>query len=72
MKYAIVVEKGDTSYGAYVPDLPGCVAAAETRDEVLTLIKQAIKLHLEEIQADGEPIPQPRSEMEQVDVNIGA
>jgi len=71
MKYAIVVEKGETSYGAYVPDLPGCVAAAGTRDEVLTLIKQAIKLHLEEIQADGEPIPKPRSEMELVDVNIG-
>ena len=71
MKYAIVVEKGETSYGAYVPDLPGCVAAAETRDEVLTLIKQAVTLHLQEIQADGEPIPEPRSEMEQVDVNIG-
>ena len=70
MKYAIVVEKGDTSYGAYVPDLPGCVAAAETRDEVLKLIKEAIEFHLEGLRADGEPIPQPHSEMEYVDVTV--
>lgn len=70
MKYAIVVEKGDTSYGAYVPDLPGCVAAAETRDEVLKLIQQAIALHLEAMRADGEPIPLPHSEMEYVDVTV--
>ena len=70
MKYAIVVEKGDTSYGAYVPDLPGCVAAAETRAEVMKLIKEAIELHLEGMRADGEPIPQPHSEMEYVDVTV--
>ena len=71
MTYAIVVEKGDTSYGAYVPDLPGCVAAAETRDEVLKLIKEAIEFHLEGIQADREPIPKAHSEMEYVDVLVG-
>jgi len=70
MKFAIVLEKGDTSYGAYAPDFPGCVAAAETRDEVLTLIKQAIEFHLEGMQADGDPIPQPHSEMEYVDVTV--
>ncbi len=70
MKYAIVVEKGDTSYGAYVPDLPGCVAAAETRAEVMKLIKEAIELHLEGMRADGEPIPQPHSEMEYVNVTV--
>ena len=70
MKYAIVVEKGDTSYGAYVPDLPGCVAAAETRDEVLKLIKEAIEFHIEGMRADGEPIPQPHSEMEYIDVTV--
>ena len=70
MKYAIVVEKGDTSYGTYVPDLPGCVAAAETRAEVMTLIKEAIELHLEGMRAAGEPIPQPLSEMEYVDVTV--
>ena len=70
MKYAIVVEKGDTSYGAYVPDLPGCVAAAETRDEVLKLIKQAIEFHLEGMRVDGDPIPEPHSEMEYVEVSV--
>ena len=70
MKYAIVVEKGDKSYGAYVPDLPGCIAAAETRAEVMKLIKEAIEFHLEGMRADGEPIPQPHSEMEYVDVTV--
>jgi predicted RNase H-like HicB family nuclease len=70
MRYAIVVEKGKTSFGAYVPDLPGCVAAAETRDEVLRLIREAIEFHLEGMQAHGDPIPEPHSEMEYVDVTI--
>jgi len=70
MKYAIVVERGDTSYGAYVPDLPGCVAAAETRDEVLKLIKEAIEFHLEGLRADGDPIAEPQSEMEYVEVSV--
>ncbi|MCH8045481.1 MAG: type II toxin-antitoxin system HicB family antitoxin [Planctomycetes bacterium] len=70
MKYAIVVERGDTSYGAYVPDLPGCVAAAETRHEVVKLIKEAIELHLEGLRADGDPIPAPHSEMEYVEVSV--
>lgn len=70
MKYAIVVEKGDTSYGAYVPDLPGCVAAAETREEVLKLIKEAIEFHLEGMRAEGEPIPEPHSQMEYVEVTV--
>ena len=70
MKYAIVVEKGDTSYGAYVPDLPGCVAAADTRDEVLKLIKEAIEFHLEGLRADGNPIAEPHSEMEYVEVSV--
>ena len=71
MTYAIVVEKGNTSYGAYVPDLPGCVAVADTRDEVVRLIKESIEFHLEGMQADGEPIPEPHSEMEYVDILVG-
>ena len=47
MEYLVVVEKGQSSYGAYVPDLPGCVAAGETRREVLKLIREAINLHIE-------------------------
>ena len=53
MEYLVVVEKGPTSYGAYVPDLPGCVAAADTKGEVLTLIKEAIEFHLEGLKEDG-------------------
>jgi predicted RNase H-like HicB family nuclease len=68
MKYAIVVEKGADSYGAYVPDLPGCVAAAETKEEVMKLIKEAIDIHLEEMRNSGEKIPEPHSETAYVEV----
>jgi predicted RNase H-like HicB family nuclease len=68
MRYLVVVEKGPTSYGAYVPDLPGCVAAGDTKDEVLTLIREAIEFHLEGLAQDGEPIPPPASTSELVEV----
>jgi predicted RNase H-like HicB family nuclease len=68
MRYAVVIEKGATSYGAYVPDLPGCVAAATSREEVLRLITEAIEFHLEGMQEAGEPIPPPSSSVEFVDV----
>ncbi len=61
MKYAVVIEKGPTSFGAHVPDLPGCVAAAETRDEVCTLIREAIQLYVEALEEDGLPVPEPQS-----------
>ena len=61
MGYAIIIEKGPTSYGAHVPDLPGCVAAAETRDEVYGLILEAIDLYLETLKEDGLPVPEPQS-----------
>jgi predicted RNase H-like HicB family nuclease len=57
MRYLVVVERGPTSYGAYVPDLPGCVAASETKDEVLSLIREAIELHLEGLRDEGQPVP---------------
>ena len=66
MRYAIVIERGPTSYGAYVPDLPGCAAAAESREEVLELIREAIEFHLEEMRADGLPVPEPASSTEYV------
>jgi predicted RNase H-like HicB family nuclease len=69
MKYAIIIEKGETSYGAYVPDLPGCVAVAETREEAAKLIKEAIDFHLEGLKEDGKPIPKPHSEAEYIEVN---
>ena len=68
MRYLVVVEKGPTSYGAYVPDLPGCVAVGDTKDEVLTLIREAIEFHLEGMSQDGEPIPPPTSTSELVEV----
>ena len=55
MRYLVVVEKGPSSYGAYVPDLPGCVAAGESREEVLSLIREAIALHLEGLKEQFNP-----------------
>ena len=69
MRYAIVVEKGESSWGAYVPDLPGCVAAAETREEVYALIKEAIKFHLDGLASDGETAPPPSSEADYVEIS---
>ena len=68
MEYLVVVEKGKTSYGAYVPDLPGCVAVADSRREVLKLIRQGIALHIQALREAGDPIPVPASKSEIVKV----
>lgn len=68
MRYLVVVEKGPQSFGAYVPDLPGCIAAGESREEVLTLIREAIQFHLEGLREDGNPIPSPSSSSEVIEV----
>jgi predicted RNase H-like HicB family nuclease len=68
MKYAVIVEEGEDSFGAYVPDLPGCIAAAETKKEVLELIQEAIEFHIEGLREEGQPIPQPSSSIEYVEV----
>ena len=68
MRYAVIYEKGPPSYGAYIPDLPGCVAAAETLEEAKRLIREAVALHLEGLRADGDPIPPPTSMAEYVDL----
>jgi predicted RNase H-like HicB family nuclease len=65
----VVIEQGEDSYGAYVPDLPGCVAVGDTREEVLELIQEAIVLHLEMLKEDGLPIPRPHSVSEYVAVS---
>ena len=67
-RYAIVVENAGSNLGAYVPDLPGCVATGSSRAEVERLIREAIKLHLEGMVEDGLPIPEPTSEVEYVEV----
>ena len=64
----VIIERGPSSWGAYVPDLPGYVAAGDSRDEVVRLIEEAIQFHLEGLKAEGLPIPQPSSEMEYIDV----
>ncbi len=69
MKYLVVVEKSENGFGAYVPDLPGCVAAAETRKEVVTLIQEAIEFHIEGLKKSGEAVPQAISQSELVDVH---
>lgn len=68
MRYAVIIEEGEDSFGAYVPDLPGCIAAGETREEVLKLIEEAIEFHIEGLQEDGQPIPEPSSSIEYVGV----
>ncbi len=68
MRYMVVVEKGPSSYGAYVPDLPGCVAAGESEQEVLALIQEAIEFHLEGLRDMGQPFPAPHSSSRFVDV----
>lgn len=72
MEYAIVIERGETSFGAYVPDLPGCVGVGDSEDEVRALIREAIEFHLEGMREGGEPIPPPASRVEYVRVPAAA
>ncbi|MBL4820325.1 MAG: type II toxin-antitoxin system HicB family antitoxin [Gammaproteobacteria bacterium] len=68
MKYAVVVEEGPTSFGAHVPDLPGCIAAGESREEVIQLIQEAIEFHIGGLKASGAEIPAASSSVEFVHV----
>lgn len=68
MEYVVIIEQGDTSIGAYVPDLPGCVAVGESREEVRELIRKAIELHIESLRENGEAIPEPHSFVEKIAV----
>ncbi len=68
MRYATVIEKSETGYGAYVPDLPGCVAVGETIDETTRLIREAIEFHLEGLREDGIVVPEPSTITEYVEV----
>ena len=69
MQYMVVIEQGTNSFGAYVPDLPGCIAAGETREEVAALIQEAIEIHIEDIKAQGRQVPVPHSSGELVSVD---
>ena len=68
MKYAVIIEEGENGFGAYVPDFPGCIAAADTKEEVKKLIHEAIEFHIEGLKEDGEPIPKPSSSIEFIEV----
>ncbi|MBA2511412.1 MAG: type II toxin-antitoxin system HicB family antitoxin [Rubrobacter sp.] len=68
MRYVVIVEQGENGFGAYVPDLPGCVAVGDTREEALRLIGEAVELHLEGLREEGLPIPKPSSSSEYVEV----
>jgi predicted RNase H-like HicB family nuclease len=68
MEYVVIIEQGESSVGAYVPDLPGCVAVGETRDEAMELIREAVELHIESLRENGEPVPAPHSFVELVAV----
>lgn len=69
MKYLVVVERGEETWGAHVPDLPGCIAVGESRQAVLELIAQAMSLHCEGLRETGEAIPEPCCEGEVVEVD---
>ena len=68
-RYAIVIEKAASNSAAYVPDLPGCVATGATVEETERLLRDAISLHLDGLQEDGLPIPEPSSVVEYVEVS---
>lgn len=67
MRFAIVIERSGTGYGAYAPDLPGVGVVGETVEEVKVLIREAIELHLDGLREDGEPIPTPSVQIDYVD-----
>ena len=69
MRYAVVIEKAESNFSAYVPDLPGCIATGQTREETEALIREAIEFHLQGIREDGLPVPEPRSQVDYVEVS---
>ena len=68
MRYAIIIEKSENNYGAWAPDLPGCVAVGDTVEEVQQLMREAIELHLAGMREDGDPISPPVVQVNYVDV----
>ena len=72
MKYTVVIEGTPNNFAAYVPDLPGCVATASSREELLKEIREAIEFHIEGMLQDGEPVPEPQATVAVVDVAVSA
>jgi predicted RNase H-like HicB family nuclease len=72
MTYTVIYEKGPTSWGAYVPDLPGIITVGDSREEVEQLIQEAIEFHLEGLREEGLPIPMPASFAGAIEINSAA
>jgi predicted RNase H-like HicB family nuclease len=68
MRYTVILEKGPSAWGAYVPDLPGCAVIAETEEQAAALIREAIKLYLEDLRTRNLPTPPPASKATEVEV----
>ena len=68
MRYAVVIERAEGNFSAYVPDLPGCVAAAATLEDAQARIREAIAFHLEGLREEGAPIPPPSSQVQYIEV----
>lgn len=68
MKYTVILEKGESSYGAFVPDLPGCIAVGEDREQTLRLLEKAVAFHVEGLVAEGLPVPRPNCDITQIEV----
>ena len=71
IKYTVILEKGTSSYGAFVPDLPGCIAVGESQEETLELIKEAIEFHIEGLKEERKNIPLPHCDVAQVEAPVG-
>jgi predicted RNase H-like HicB family nuclease len=69
-KYVVLIEKGERSYGAYVPDLPGCAAAGKTAAEARRLIREAIELHIEGTLRDGDTVPASTTQAYEVEIDM--
>jgi predicted RNase H-like HicB family nuclease len=70
VKYAVVIEKSQNGFGAYVPDLPGCVAVGDTVEEVEQLLREAIELHVAGLREDGLPIPEASARCEYIEACV--
>ena len=68
-RYTVFIEPTETGFSAYVPDLPGCVAASSTLHETRQLIKEAIEFHIEGMRMNGEAVPEPTRHVEQIEVS---
>ncbi|NWF83063.1 MAG: type II toxin-antitoxin system HicB family antitoxin [Bryobacteraceae bacterium] len=69
-RYAVVIERGENNFSAYVPDLPGCITTGKTVEEIERNIREAIELHLEGMVEDGDPIPEPTTSVSYVDLQV--